>query len=487
MTQIMFGNYQPDVASIDTQGTSYVRNVVPNVNGFGPFHDLVAFSDALVARCLGFFACLDSSNGTHVFAGTSTKLYKLNATTRAWDDVTRTVGGNYSVTDLDCWSFAQFGNNVIACANGNAPQLYTLGSSTDFAALGGSPPQARGVAVVGDFLVLYGLTSNPSRIQWSGLNDITQWTPGTASSDYQDFPDGGYVRGVGGGEFGIVFQENALRRMIFNPASDAIFNFSRIAEDHGLFMPYSLVKTRGAMFFFAPDGFYRVDGTGQMASIGANKVNADTVLNFDNTNPRNMVGAADPANHRVIWAYKSYDQGNPAILDRLLIYDWSLDRWSLVKKDVEFLSTALALTATLEGLDAVGNLDALTIPLDNYISTSTFRLAAAGTDHKLAFFEGSTLEAILETPEGQMGEGVRLSVQQAAPMSDTTSAYVSVSMRERLGDAAVYSNETAINFRGYAPQRMSGRFNTGRVRIPAGADWTYARGVDVQAVKVGTR
>jgi len=30
------------------------------------------------------------------------------------------------------------------------------------------------------------------------------------SSDYQDLPDGGIVRGVAGGEYGVIFQETAM-------------------------------------------------------------------------------------------------------------------------------------------------------------------------------------------------------------------------------------------------------------------------------------
>ena len=52
---------------------------------------------------------------------------------------------------------------------------------------------------VSESLVLTGLLNNPYRIQWSGLGDSTNWTSGSNSSDYQDLPDGGIVRGTAGG------------------------------------------------------------------------------------------------------------------------------------------------------------------------------------------------------------------------------------------------------------------------------------------------
>src|SRR5262249_28437582 len=105
------------------------------------------------------------------------------------------------------WQFAQFGNFVIAVQPNVAPQVFDLTSSAAFMDLAGSPPQASYISVVGRFVVLTGLLNNPYRIHWSGLNDVTQWSSGTNSSDFQDFPDGGIVRGVAGGEFGVIFQE----------------------------------------------------------------------------------------------------------------------------------------------------------------------------------------------------------------------------------------------------------------------------------------
>src|SRR5262245_41975368 len=40
---------------------------------------------------------------------------------------------------------------------------------------------------------------------------------GVNSSDFQDLPDGGVVRAIGGGETGLITQDGSLRRMIFAP------------------------------------------------------------------------------------------------------------------------------------------------------------------------------------------------------------------------------------------------------------------------------
>lgn len=487
MPKVLFGSWQPDVASIDTQNSSYVHNVIPNASGYGPLKDLLAFADALPARCLGLFGVLDDDNASHVFAGTSTKLYKLNSTTRAWEDVTRASGGNYSVGDREFWSFALFGQNVIAVTDANAPQLYTLGSSADFAALGGTPPQARHVSVVGDFVVLSGLSANPNRIHWSGLNDITQWTPGTNSCDYQDFPDGGYTVNLASGEFGLVFQDTAIRRMVFNPVSDTIFDFSRISEDRGLFMPYSLVRLHSVSFFYSSDGFYRIDGAGALTPIGENRIDQTVRENADLTKPRYMIGQADPQSGRIYWAYKSSGNTNENYLDKLLIYDWQRNQWAQGSINLEYIAASSPLSATLENLDTLGSIDAITLSFDLFQATPEMKLTGVGTDHAPGYFDGDSLEATLDLPEAAIGNAQNMIVRSVAPVSDAATAYIKVGKRQHLNEAISYSDETAISARGYAPQRVNGRFLTGRLRIPAGTVWTYARGLDVDAISGGLR
>ena len=487
MPKVLFGSYQPDVESIDTEASSYVHNVIPVPSGYGPLRDLVAIAEALPSRCLGYLGVLDDDNQSHVFAGTSTKLYKLNSTTRAWDDVTRTSGGNYVVGSREYWDFDLFGQNVVAVTDGNNPQVFTLGTSTDFANLGGSPPQARRVSVVGDFLVLSGLTANPNRIQWSALNDITGWTPGVDSSDYQDFPDGGYTVDVASGEFGLVFQDTAIRRMVFNPVSGGIFDFSRINEDRGLFMPYSLVRIHSASYFYSSDGFYRIDGSGALTAIGENKVDATIKSDADLTNPRYMIGHSDPQSGRIFWAYKSVGNSNEGYLDKLLIYDWQRNQWSTASINLEFLSSSIPLSATLEGLDALGTLDALPFSLDLYQTTPVLKLTGVGPDHVPGYFEGDTLEATLDLPEASIGNEVNMVVRGVRPLGDAPSAYVTVGQRQALNGAISYSTETAISARGVAPARVNGRYLTGRLRIPSGTEWTWVRGLDVDAISAGLR
>lgn len=484
MTEIMFGPYEPDVASVGTPKTSFVNNVFPRSDGYGPIPAVVAFTQALTGTCRGVTGAVQSDNSSAVFAGNDTRLFKLDATTRAWDDVSRAALYNVSAKEL--WDFAQFGNDVIATTSNNNVQRYTLGTSALFADLAGSPPQARRCFVVGDFLVLAGLTNNPNRVQWSDINNITVWTPGTGLSDFQDFPDGGFVQGGSGGEYGLIFQDRAIRRMIFSGHPD-IFQFQRISDDRGVLMRYSICKSGGTTFFLSNDGYYKIDRGGGMVPIGSSRVNRTVLADADLTDPRFMIGLSDPLSQRVIWFYKSIGNGNSNLLDKAIIYDWAFDKWSKAEFSAINATGIIPLGVTLESLDAVGNLDALPFSLDSYTSTFSSAPAVMLSNGTLGFMNGSAMEATLDTPEGSIGNGELTLIRGAAPIGDASAAQVSMKYRDRLIDPILATTETVIGTRGYAEQRVTARFNTARVRIPSGSTWTFARGVDVDARKAGGR
>lgn len=261
MPLLQFGEWRPDVADYGGQTTHTIQNVIPRGDGYGPFPSASVYTSALAATCRGAFYALKSDGSVIVFAGTETKLYQLNNTDYTWTDVSKSAGTYTALSSDAQWRFAQTGNLVFATQK-NAPlQVFDLSSSTAFSDAAGSPPQAAYIDVVGRFLVLSGLLSAPYRIQWSGLNSFNgsqSWTAGVNSSDYQDFPDGGIVRGVAGGEFGYIFQDQAIRRMTFVPGSPLVFQIDRIAQDMGLFAPYSIIRAGEFVFFYSGKGFYQI-------------------------------------------------------------------------------------------------------------------------------------------------------------------------------------------------------------------------------------
>ena len=278
MPLLAAGEYKPDVSDYEGQATKNVLNVYPRGDGYGPIQDFSAFSGTLPAPCRGAFYALKFDGSVITFAGTSNKLYQLNNTDFTWTDVSLGAGTYSALTASTQWQFAQFGNLVFATQANAILQVFDLSSSSAFANCAGSPPQAAYVSVVGRFLVLSGLNSSPYRIQWSGLNATTTWTSGVNSSDFQDFPDGGLVRGVAGGEAGIIFQDQAIRRMSYVPGSPIIFQIDRITQDKGLYAPYSIIRAGEKIFFYAGQGFHKIEPGGVPEQIGREKVDRKSVV-----------------------------------------------------------------------------------------------------------------------------------------------------------------------------------------------------------------
>lgn len=427
--------------------------------------------------------------------GLTANAFEVSATSGGTAINTSGAGsGTHSVTAIYTalsstkqWQFRQFGNVVVAVQGNIAPQAYTIGTSTAFADLGGSPPNADYVEVVGRFLVLSGLTSNPYRVQWSGLNAITTWTSGTNQSDYQDFADGGIVRGVAGGEYGYIFQDQVVRRMTYAPGSAVIFQIDRIAQDTGLYAPYSLIRAGEKIFFHSAHGFHKIEPGGVPVQIGRERVDRTFFADLDKGNLQLFIGAADPRSTNVFWAYKS-NSGTTALYDKLLGYDSALDRWFRISISGEYLLGMSQTGLTLENLDLISSsLDALTSSLDSYATSVTPEISQFSGSHILGFFRGSNLEATLESAE-QGTDGNRLWVRGFRPITDAATVYGSLSYRETQQAASTAGSEILISSRtGKCDIRRSTRYVRFVQRIPAGTSWTFNAGVEPDAQQAGTQ
>ena len=145
------GQWLPDQPDYNNAGVTVAENVIPALNGYRSLNDFVAYSNAATGTILNVFAAKENDGTVQLFAGDATKLYKFNAGTNNLDDVSK--AGGYDLTGAERWEFVQFGNKVIATGGtGEEPQVWTLGTSTAFANLAGSPPKGDFLAVVRDFV-----------------------------------------------------------------------------------------------------------------------------------------------------------------------------------------------------------------------------------------------------------------------------------------------------------------------------------------------
>ncbi len=393
----------------------------------------------------------------------------------------------YSVPSYNQWQFGQFSTRAIAVASGIAPQSFVMGSSSVFADLAGSPPQASYITTINEFVVLSGLTSDPFTIQWSSRSDPTEWIIGTNEGDSQTFVKGGMVRGVAGGEFGLVFQDNCIRRMTYQPGSPLIFSFDVISEDLGLLAPYSLVQQREFVFFLSPVGFYMWHPMQGFKAIGKERVDRTFFADCDINQKHLIIAAPDPDGTRIMWAYKSTSSGLSDQFDRIICYDWALDRWAgFIDLPGEYIATSATPGVTLENLDAISSsIDALEVSLDSFPTDFGRNLAMANSDHEIGQFTGDTMEATLET--GDIDAGRRVFIRGARPITDAVNVLGSTCARARVQDEPNFGAETTVNATGFTPHRQDTRIARFRNRIPGGESWTYSMGVEPDLVPTGER
>jgi hypothetical protein len=495
---LTFGPYTPDQPELNG-GTTVAQNVLPRtVSSYGPIKSLSPVTAALTNRAQGAGAFVDKAGGIHNFCGDSENIFKLNVT--AWGEQSAVAAGYTTATD-DTWNFIKFGE-VIVAVNGftDNPQAYTLNVSTDFAALAGSPPQAKHIAVIKDFVVLGNLdeagTVYSNRLRWSAINDVTDWpTIGSADaaakqSDQQDLPVGGEIQaiiGAVGGSDGAVFTTRAIYRMQYG-GPPTVFSILPIEEGRGTKAPNSVVNVGPFAFFLAPSGFYRFTGSSSIP-IGDQKVDKDFYDDLDHNYLHRIYGAADPINKIVAWAYPGSGNANGQP-NRIIFYDWAIDRWSLGNIVTDLLFTNVTPGYTLEQLDSFGTLDGLPASLDDNIWIGgSLAFGAFDTDKKMGHFTGANMAATIETQEAEGGSvlalphhrmlinGVRPYVD-VATVSDVT---IGLKYRDNPGTTTTTDGPNVIDADGMAHFTRSTRFARAVVNIAAGATWSHAQGLDFDA------
>lgn len=469
--RLTFGEWLPDQPGL-VGALQTANNVVAQSVGYGPFPSMVDYSQAASENLNAVFTGKFGAT-SNIFAGGASKLFKFDTTDLSMDDVSK-VGG-YTGTR---WRFTQFGDVVIAANGAEKLQAWVIGSSTLFADLAAAAPVASFVTVVRDFVVGANISSYPSRVQWSDINDETNWTSGpTSQSDYQDIPDGGNIRGITGGEFGLVLLDQSIVRMSYIGAP-LFFQFDTISRTLGCYESGSIAQYGPMTFFLSDDGFYMCDGQ-SVKPIGAEKIDRWFFDDADPANITKMSAAIDPIRKIVAWCYPNTRAGKT-----ILIYNWQVQKWTYADTTADYIASAGTASVTLEGLDAYSaSIDALDISLDSRIWVGGKFIFAGSSGAKVVTFTGDPSSAVLET--GDFAAGVNSIVRLARPQVDNGSATVAVASRDLLSDTVNFGTASAADSDNRVSLRSFGKYH--RLRVVPTGNWTTVVGVDVDTIQSGRR
>jgi hypothetical protein len=493
-TFIPFGEWLPDQGDWNNPGVTVAKNVLPHPQGFEPFPAEVETSNALTGYCRGAISGADKDGAQFVLAGDETKLNELSDT--SWNDVSVTAAA-YSTAAGEGWEFAKWKEQILCTNYTNVVQTWTIGAA-QATNLGGSPPQARHIAVARDFVILGNINDVggdgvvPYRVNWSGYQNEATWAVSASTqADKNDLlGSGGAVQRIFGGEYAVVFQENTSWRMTY-AGTPIIWQFDEITPGHGLLAPGMAAQLGDVVFFLSPRGFMAMTNGQSIEPIGATKVDQFVLSDIDEGNLIRCSSVVDPAAHKVFFAYPGSDSTS-GLANKMVIYDYSIGRWSYSEQDTEYLFSGGQGVYTLETLDNINSsLDALPYSLDSsYWTGRRLQLAKFTTNSKLALFTGSPQTASIETAEFQANQGRRSMVTMARPLVDAAGSAtltLGIKSRNRLQDAesTVYSTLQSGETDGQFALRNNARYH--RMQLDVTGTWSLAQGLDVTHFPVGWR
>lgn len=471
--KMVFGDFLPDLPDHGTPGVSEVANLYPTEGGFRPVGQFVAHADALPSPCKGGSSFVAPSGRAAILAGTATALYRLQGT--AWEQ----IGSGYTTNGR--WRFAQFGELAIA-TNASDPMVKINLETDAVANLGGSPPSFEALAVVNNFLVGTRLNGVVSQIAWSGENNSEWWTFAQRKSDYQEFPDGGEITGIIGGEVGLILQKNAVRRMAY-VGGNLLFRFDKISAAVGCSSAHSVAQYGERAFWWSESGFKMWDGS-QIHSIGFEKVDRSFAGGFGAISPAALSTAVDGQRSSVCWS-----AGN-----KMWIYNWLLDKWSTINHSAEIITSRDTRAPALEEQDPLVGSPDDDVDYPDLISFDAGRFTAGDplfyvfSGGVLGTFNGENMAARVVARNVEVMEGRDAYIRRVRPMTDARDGItLRIDTRQRLGDAGRRKDFTTLQASGEMPVRSRGRFAKLYFDIEADQDWSYIQGVDATVSVGGSR
>jgi hypothetical protein len=476
--RIQYGEWRPDTPDLDNALTEAL-NAFPYDTHYRPFNGTAEISDALPAEPLAAIATAEVENISETYAATLDTIYQL--TSGGWVDVT---GPAVVTDDPMVWDFAQFDRYVLVVSYNNLMRYREVGAVVDFAEITDSP-KARVVAAVRDF-VMCGDINDPTdgevpyRVRWGAIGDPLTWPlPGTASAvalqaDENDLKaENGKVMAILGSDAGMIFQERAITRASYVGAP-LVFRFDLMDGSRGLRARNAAVQFGRVVYFLAKDGFFANDGSGDSTPIGNGKVDRWFNENAAVSRIDYVQAVAFPDLKCVAWMFSASEL---TFNDHALLFNYTTGRWTHAEVNTVLALTGRTRSYTLEELDAFGTLETLPASLDSEVWQGGAGFPAVITqNYKLASFDGTALEAMLET--GSFGlDGRRTFVNGIRPLIQGGTAQITLGTQKTLDEAVTWGTEMATTTAtGKADFRSSAFFHRVRARVPSG--FTKAVGID---------
>ena len=159
-------------------------------------------------------------------------------------------------------------------------------------------------------------------------------------------------------------------------------------------------------------------------------------------------------------------------------YDWHLNEWFRLSVSTSFLARLETPGYTLDEMDTFGDLDTISIPLDDRFWEGGLPFfSALDENYKTASFSGDPMAATLES--APVNSPVTGLIGWGTPIDDCVDGTLQLGVADDPSTALTWKTGAARGSRGgRVPLRGRGLNIAFRRNIPAGSTWTYANGVD---------
>lgn len=328
-------HWNPSISRFNNDSLISVEGVLPRHEGFRPHNALLPNSDAISGKPLSMYIAYNNRKEPINLVATTTGIY-ASKNDGSWDELLGDTQHNFTAHPVQSWEFSHIHNFVIAVS----PQVlgvfkFNINSDKDvsdnfvesFTLINGSPA-GKYTTIYKNHLFLADIVSHPTRVHWSGFENIDTWEPNRLTlAGFNDLPEhNGVIHGIVSGLNTAIFQEKAIT--IMSPSDNDLydFEFDELGVNVGTISPDSIVIYSNHVYFYSNGGFYRLNVyDGEIIPIGHHELN--TWIKENITETTTIRGLINPRFTEVWWSIKSRNSIN---FDTILIYNWELDRWGLI-------------------------------------------------------------------------------------------------------------------------------------------------------------
>lgn len=478
--QFAFGPLAPDKGETAAPFTMLAENVLPLEDGLKPLKALTvpATSTALPDPPKGVKSIVLRDGTWKVFGGTTDDWYELGV-----DYTWSSLGGSFSLTAGDHWSYEGFGAQLLGTNTTDGLQAYNVETPAGFTTItdAGKPREIFSCANV--LVGLDCLDNSGSRdnrlIRNSAINDHTNWK--TKGADYQPLEDGGALivgRDITGNA-AFIGQERAIRMMQFgNAPGGALYSLEKMVDGIGPVSARGTVVRGGQCYFPVTDGLVRYPFGGRdVERIGAGYIDEWWLERVDLSNMSLTQAVNDPSNKIIWFRWKRLTGNSDDVFTDLLGYSWQWNKWVMATVSTSYLVQIATPGYTLDGMDSFGPLDGIDIPLDDrFWQGGQPVFAAMDGNYKFGTFSGNNLAATIRTFVGN--SPVTGMIGWATPICDASDLTLALGVKDDVADAISWKTAQSKVSAGRVPLRGRGMNISFELAIPEGSDWTYAKGVD---------